>query len=43
MDRCRGLIEMEERVMVLGGKLQIESIPGRGTTIRAELSPGTKT
>jgi len=43
MDRCRGLIEMEERVMVLGGKLQIESIPGRGTTIRAELSPGAKT
>lgn len=42
MDLCRGLIEMEERMIVLGGKLQVESIPGRGTTIRAELPPATQ-
>jgi PAS domain S-box-containing protein len=36
MDRCRGLLEMEERVAVLGGTLQIESSSKRGTTVRAE-------
>ena len=41
MDRGRGLIEMEERTIVLGGNLQIESIPKKGTTIRAELPLGT--
>lgn len=40
MDCCRGLIEMEERMAVLGGRLQIESIPRKGTTIRAETPLG---
>jgi PAS domain S-box-containing protein len=37
MDRCMGLIGMEERMTVLGGKLQIESAPQKGTTVRAEM------
>lgn len=41
MDRCKGLIEMEERMVVLGGKLRIESVKGRGTTIRAEVPAET--
>ena len=38
MDRCDGLIEMEERMIALGGKLQIESDHQKGTTVRAEVS-----
>ncbi|MEJ2111975.1 MAG: histidine kinase, partial [Acidobacteriota bacterium] len=41
MDRCEGLIEMEERMIVLGGKLEIESAPQRGTTVRAEVPVDT--
>jgi PAS domain S-box-containing protein len=37
MDRCDGLIEMEERMIALGGKLQIESDHQKGTTVRAEV------
>lgn len=37
MDHCRGLILMTERVAVLGGSLQIESAPEKGTTVRAEV------
>ncbi len=37
MDHCRGLIEMEERMVVLGGTLQIESASGKGTIVRAEV------
>jgi signal transduction histidine kinase len=32
-----GLIGMQERVWLLGGRITIESIPGSGTTITAEL------
>jgi signal transduction histidine kinase len=32
-----GLVNMRERVRQLGGKFQLESEPGRGTTIRAEV------
>lgn len=32
-----GLISMAERVALVGGELSIESAPGRGTTVRAEL------
>ena len=33
----QGLLSMQERVALAGGILQIESAPGRGTTIRARL------
>jgi two-component system sensor histidine kinase UhpB len=32
-----GLVNMEERVALVGGQLTIESSPGRGTTIRARM------
>lgn len=32
-----GLIGMRERVEMIGGALSIESVPGRGTTVRAEI------
>jgi PAS domain S-box-containing protein len=35
--RSSGLIGMQERSMLLGGRLAIESSPGSGTTITAEL------
>lgn len=35
--RCFGLIGMQERVAILQGTLSINSIPGMGTTIEAEL------
>ena len=37
MDRCRGLIDMEERIALLGGTLHIESASAKGTIIRAEV------
>jgi signal transduction histidine kinase len=36
-ERSFGLIGMEERVTLSGGRLEIESAPGRGTEVRAEL------
>jgi len=35
--RGLGLLGMEERVAQLGGRFRVESAPGRGTTVRAEL------
>jgi two-component system sensor histidine kinase UhpB len=34
---CSGLSGMRERALVLGGKLSVESAPGRGTCVTAEL------
>jgi len=41
--RGLGLLGMEERVKRLGGSLTIESGPGRGTTVSAELPLGNNT
>jgi signal transduction histidine kinase len=35
-----GLLGMRERLEMVGGRLGIESVPGKGTTITAQLSPG---
>ncbi len=35
--RSSGLVGMQERIRLLGGRMTIESSPGSGTTIRAEL------
>jgi signal transduction histidine kinase len=32
-----GLIGMKERIAMVGGNLTIESAPGKGTTVRAEI------
>lgn len=44
--RCRrlGLLGMRERVEMLGGKFAVESAPGKGTTVHAQIpfSSGTK-
>ena len=32
-----GLVGMRERIEMVGGQLTIESAPGRGTTVRADL------
>jgi signal transduction histidine kinase len=32
-----GLLGMRERVEMVGGSLRVESAPGKGTTIRAEI------
>jgi len=37
-----GLIGMRERVESLGGQFQVESAPGRGTTVRAHLALAAK-
>jgi signal transduction histidine kinase len=37
-----GLIGMRERVEALGGRLSVESAPGQGTTVMAELPLGKK-
>jgi PAS domain S-box-containing protein len=43
LDRSVGLVGMRERVAVLGGRLTIESTPGRGTHLFAELPLGGAT
>lgn len=35
--RGLGLLGMEERVAQLGGRFRVQSEPGRGTTVTAEL------
>lgn len=37
LNRCKGLIEMEERMLVLRGNLEMESSSKKGTIIRAEV------
>jgi PAS domain S-box-containing protein len=37
LDRCLGLIGMEERIALMGGTLRVESMPQKGTTVRAEI------
>ncbi len=37
-ERSFGLIGMQERVALSGGKLEIDSVPGRGTEVRAALA-----
>jgi len=37
LDRCMGLIGMEQRIGLMGGTLRIESTPQKGTTVRAEI------
>jgi signal transduction histidine kinase len=37
VNRCPGLIGMEERVALMGGLLKIESTPNKETTVRAEI------
>jgi signal transduction histidine kinase len=37
-----GLLGMRERARLLGGSLQIESAPGAGTRITAEVPDGSK-
>jgi signal transduction histidine kinase len=32
-----GLIGMKERVEMVGGRLTIESVPGKGTTVRVDV------
>jgi signal transduction histidine kinase len=36
-ERSFGLVGMEERVSLLGGSLEIDSTPGKGTEVRADL------
>jgi signal transduction histidine kinase len=35
--KCLGLVGMRERVEMIGGRFTVESSPGNGTTIRAEI------
>ena len=35
-----GLLSMEERIMAQGGRLEIDSTPGKGTTVRCRLPAG---
>ena len=37
VNRCLGLVGMEERIALMGGSLKIESAPNKGTIIRAEI------
>jgi PAS domain S-box-containing protein len=37
IERCNGLVGMEERVVLLGGVFKIESVPQKGTTVSAEI------
>jgi two-component system, NarL family, sensor histidine kinase UhpB len=37
MNRCLGIIGMEERITLMGGSLTVESSPGKGTFVRAEI------
>ena len=32
-----GLVGLEDRVAALGGRLHVESVPGQGTSVRADL------
>jgi len=38
-----GLLGMKERLEMVGGKLIINSIPGKGTTLRTEMPFGSRT
>jgi signal transduction histidine kinase len=35
-----GLLGMRERLEMIGGRLSVESLPGKGTTVEARIPPG---
>jgi signal transduction histidine kinase len=38
--RGRGLFAMKERIRLLGGSCDVESVPGQGTTVTARIPAG---
>ncbi len=41
LENCRGLVGMEERIALMGGRFRIESSPQNGTTLRVEIPVGS--
>jgi signal transduction histidine kinase len=38
--KCLGLLGMRERLEMVGGRFDVESAPGKGTTVTAEIPLG---